>query len=186
MSIRCSGEASRSFIIGSRLWPPAMMRAPAPTRSSAARAPSTLVARSYSNGPGVCTRRPFVRGGLAGRHALADAGLLARLVLLGRIGADHRRARHALRMRLAALRVQLARGEASAGGVPQRRPVRAGRRDRRFAPQTRKRERPLRVHLGDPGRGYAAALLVIAEPDAAGAGVDTVDQADRVLQSGLL
>ena len=54
MSIRCSGLASRSFIIGSRLWPPAMMRASGPWRSSAAIAPSTLVARSYSNGAGVC------------------------------------------------------------------------------------------------------------------------------------
>ena len=31
MSIRCSGLASRSFIIGSRLWPPAMIRAPEPS-----------------------------------------------------------------------------------------------------------------------------------------------------------
>ena len=46
MSIRCSGVASRSFIIGIRLWPPAMIRAPEPTRCSDAIAPSTLVARS--------------------------------------------------------------------------------------------------------------------------------------------
>ena len=31
MSIRCSGFASRSFIIGSRLCPPAMMRASEPS-----------------------------------------------------------------------------------------------------------------------------------------------------------
>ena len=54
MSIRCSGFASRSFIIGSRLWPPAMMRASGPSRWSDAIAPSTLVARSYSNAAGVC------------------------------------------------------------------------------------------------------------------------------------
>ncbi len=59
MSIRCSGLASRSFIIGSRLWPPAMIRASGPSRSSAAIAPSTLVARSYSNGAGVCNRAPL-------------------------------------------------------------------------------------------------------------------------------
>ena len=46
MSIRCSGCASRSFIIGSRLWPPAMIRASGPRRLSDAIAPSTLVARS--------------------------------------------------------------------------------------------------------------------------------------------
>ena len=59
MSIRCSGAASRSFIIGSRLCPPAMIRASGPSRSSDAIAPSTLVARSYSNGAGVCNGDPF-------------------------------------------------------------------------------------------------------------------------------
>ena len=62
MSIRCAGVASRSFIIGSRLWPPAMTRASGPSRSSDAIAPSTLVARSYSNGAGVCTWLPSVVG----------------------------------------------------------------------------------------------------------------------------
>ena len=47
MSIRCSGLASRSFIMGSRLWPPAMMRASEPSRCRDAITPSTLVARSY-------------------------------------------------------------------------------------------------------------------------------------------
>ena len=46
MSMRCPGLARRSFIIGSRLCPPAMIRASGPRRSSAAIAPSTLVARS--------------------------------------------------------------------------------------------------------------------------------------------
>ena len=46
MSMRCSGLASRSFIIGSRLWPPAMMRASGPSLWRASMAPSTLVARS--------------------------------------------------------------------------------------------------------------------------------------------
>ena len=63
MSIRCSGLASRSFIIGSRLWPPAMMRASEPSRCSDAIAPSTLVARSYSNGAGVCNTCSFQRAG---------------------------------------------------------------------------------------------------------------------------
>ena len=67
MSIRCSGLASRSFIIGSRLWPPAMIRASGPSRSSAAIAPSTLVARSYSNGAGVCKRAPLGSGRVGSR-----------------------------------------------------------------------------------------------------------------------
>ena len=46
MSIRQAGLASRSFIIGSRLWPPATIRASPSWRASAAIAPSTLVARS--------------------------------------------------------------------------------------------------------------------------------------------
>src|SRR3954451_22590597 len=71
MSIRTSGLARRSFIIGSRLWPPAMTRASGPWRSSAAIAPSTLVARSYSNGPGVCTSGPLL--GRAGGPGLGAA-----------------------------------------------------------------------------------------------------------------
>src|SRR5919106_1269491 len=54
MSMRTSGLARRSFIIGSRLWPPARSRASGPCRSSSAKASSTLPARSYSNGAGVC------------------------------------------------------------------------------------------------------------------------------------
>src|SRR6188508_662593 len=99
MSTSNSGEARRSFIIGSKEWPPAITRAPAPTRPSVAIAPSRLVARSYSNGPGVCTRGPFVR-----RQVSPDARLGAGLVLLRRVGADHGRARHALGTRLAYLR----------------------------------------------------------------------------------
>src|SRR5213078_2074675 len=98
MSIRTSGLARRSFIIGSRLWPPAMTRASGPWRWSAAMAPSTLVARSYSNGPGVCTSVPLLAlaGGpgvgagvaVAVRRGTAHGGLRARLVALGRVGAD--------------------------------------------------------------------------------------------------
>src|SRR4051794_1374235 len=55
MSTRCSGAARRSFIIGSKLWPPAITRASGPSRPSRAIASSTLVARSYSNGAGTCT-----------------------------------------------------------------------------------------------------------------------------------
>ena len=55
MSIRRSGLARRSFIIGSRLCPPARMRVSGPYFSSSSIAFWTLVARSYSIGPGVCT-----------------------------------------------------------------------------------------------------------------------------------
>src|SRR5947199_8022774 len=54
MSTRNSGAASRSFIIGRRLCPPATSRASGPSRSRMASASSTLVARSYSNGAGTC------------------------------------------------------------------------------------------------------------------------------------
>src|SRR3954467_9395291 len=95
MSIRGAGWGSRSFIIGSRLWPPAMIRASGPSRSSDSIAPSTLVARSYSNGAGVC--KPSLLLGRPGRHALARrADVLAPLVLLGRPGAYDGRARQPL------------------------------------------------------------------------------------------
>src|SRR5918995_1285798 len=84
MSTRCSGLASRSFIIGSRLCPPAMMRASEPRRWSAAMAPSTLVARSYSNEAGVCKGSLLcLRVDLARR----GAGVLqVRLLALGEVG----------------------------------------------------------------------------------------------------
>src|ERR687897_2973260 len=84
MSTRCWGWASRSFIIGSRLCPPAMMRASEPRRWSAAMAPSTLVARSYSNEAGVCKGSLLcLRVDLARR----GAGVLqVRLPALGEVG----------------------------------------------------------------------------------------------------
>src|SRR3954453_22965316 len=121
MSIRCSGVESRSFIIGSRLWTPAMIRASGPRRSSAAIAPSTLVARSYSDGAGVCTGPPSLS-----RHAAADAGLRARLVLRRRIPPDTRRARQPPRAPLAPLGVQQSGRQAAAGDVAQDFAGRAG------------------------------------------------------------
>src|SRR3954452_17814013 len=87
MSTRCSGAASRSFIIGSRLWPPAITRASGPSRSSSARASSTLVARSYSNGAGTCIQNLLFPRGLPNadarrvRSAVKD-GLTDRLIRL--------------------------------------------------------------------------------------------------------
>src|SRR4051794_21661557 len=54
MSIRYSTSTSRSFIIGSRLCPPATSRAELPRRLSNEIAWSMLVARSYSKGAGTC------------------------------------------------------------------------------------------------------------------------------------
>src|SRR5207248_900590 len=85
MSTRHGGLASRSFIIGSRLWPPAITRAS--ERWSEAIAPSTLVARSYSNAGGVCTVAPLFGG---------RCTVCLLLVLHGCVGPDHRRARHRL------------------------------------------------------------------------------------------
>src|ERR1700758_2790504 len=62
MSTRYSGLAIRSFIIGNRLWPPATIIAPSPSWSSNPIAWSTLVARSYSNGPGTCMATTSVGG----------------------------------------------------------------------------------------------------------------------------
>src|SRR5262245_55109537 len=108
MSIRCAGLARRSFIIGSRLWPPAITRASGPSRSSAAITPSTLVARSYSNGAGVCIRAPL------------GLGVLDRCVR-----ADHRRARQLLRALVTDVGVQEHRGAGAALHVAQHRAVRA-------------------------------------------------------------
>src|SRR4051794_12657056 len=171
MSIRTSGLARRSFIIGSRLWPPAMTRASGPWRWSAAMAPSTLVARSYSNGPGVCTsvRLLALAGGsgvggavpvaVAVRRRATPAGLGARLVAHPRVGADDRRALEPLRAPLARLRIQQTRGQAAALDVAQDRPAaRAGGGDRRLAAEAGERQRALRVDLADPRAADVAAV----------------------------
>ena len=60
MSISVSGCASRSFIIGIRLCPPARIRASGPNLASSASACSTLVAFSYSTCAGTCMRPSLV------------------------------------------------------------------------------------------------------------------------------
>ena len=90
MSIRCSGFASRSFIIGSRLWPPAITRASGPSLCSDAIAPSTLVARSYSNAAGVCTGLLSSLGRAVRQPLARCADVFPLLVLHGRVGADDR------------------------------------------------------------------------------------------------
>src|SRR5919201_4213130 len=118
MSTRCSGLARRSFIIGRRLWPPAMTRASEPRRCRAASAPSTLVARSYPNGAGVCIT--FLLTSSAGGHALARLpDVLPLLVLDGGVGADDRRARHEVGLGLADLGIQQACRQAAPLDVAQ-------------------------------------------------------------------
>jgi hypothetical protein len=50
MSTSTAGSASRSIIIGTRLWPPAMTRASSPASASADTASSQEPARTYSKG----------------------------------------------------------------------------------------------------------------------------------------
>src|SRR5665213_93564 len=114
MSIRCSGLARRSFIIGSRLWPPAITRASEPRRCREAITPSTLVARSYSNGAGVCIAFVLLSFGHP-RPRAADRHL--GVVLDWRVLADHRRARHQLRVRLADIGIQGSCRQAAVIGV---------------------------------------------------------------------
>src|SRR4051794_35924419 len=121
MSIRTSGLASRSFIIGSRLWPPAMTRASGPWRWSAAIAPSTLVARSYSNGPGVCTSGPLL--GRAGGPGLGPAVTVAvrrgrRARRAGRAGRARPPLRHPPPPRETPGRAPAAPGAVGRGGGP--------------------------------------------------------------------
>src|SRR3954452_3390531 len=113
MSTSSEGCASRSFIIGSRLCPPAITRASS-LAFNVAIAPSRLVARSYSNRAGVCI---FV----------LDRG----------VGADDGRATRAV------AGIEPAGREAAVARVAQRRPARAGRGDRRLAAQPRQRQRAL-------------------------------------------
>src|SRR5215207_2191627 len=58
MSTSTSGAASRSFIIGIRLCPPATSRASGPYRRNKSTASSTEVATSYSNRAGTCKAPP--------------------------------------------------------------------------------------------------------------------------------
>jgi hypothetical protein len=58
MSINASGCASRSFIMGSRLCPPATTTDSGPYSASSVSACSTLVALRYWNEAGTCISPP--------------------------------------------------------------------------------------------------------------------------------
>ena len=59
MSIRCRGEASRSFISGMRLCPPERILASSPSRASSAVASPIELGAWYSNAPGIIVVTPF-------------------------------------------------------------------------------------------------------------------------------
>src|SRR3954469_20182788 len=183
MSTRYSGFASRSFIIGSRLCPPAITRASGPCFTSDAIAPSTLSARSYSNGAGVCMSSPP----LPHRAPLARLpDVLTLLVLDRRVRPDHGGARQVLRRGRSPLGVEHPRGEAAALDVAQHSARRVARGDRRLAPEPRERERALGVDLADARRLGRPRLGVVAEALGRRARVEALDQPDRVLNSRLL
>src|SRR4051794_18110337 len=180
MSTRYSGFASRSFIMGSRLWPPAITRASGPCFTSNAMAPSTLSARSYSNGAGVCTRLP-------GRQPPARLpDVLALLVLNRRVRPDHGRARQILRRWRAPLRGEHPRREAAALDVAQHRPRRVAGGDRSLASEPRERQRAPGVDLADARRLDVPALRVLPEAFGRRAGVEALDEPHRVLHARLL
>src|SRR3954447_19273015 len=92
MSMTYSRLASRSFIMGIRLWPPAINRASLPSRPSRLIACSTLLARSYSKGAGTCMHPPVdvVRTTLLPRTPLVNAHLSGSLKrTLVRTGEQH-------------------------------------------------------------------------------------------------
>src|SRR3954453_8694451 len=175
-----------------------MIRASGPSLSRDAMAPSTLVARSYSNAAGVCNTCSFSNPG-DGRSCVPnstsyvffpDSGLawvvarrlalrklsarcpdvVALFVLHGRVGADHGRPRQGLRALMADVVVQGTRRQAAALDVPENRTCRIGRRDRRLPPEPRQRERALRVDLADARRRGAGAAREAPETGGRGAG----------------
>src|SRR5215207_4033126 len=133
-------------------------------------------------------------GGFGPRALLADlclircgpAALLARRVLDGRAGADHRRPRQLFGARLARLGIERARLEAAALHVPKHRALGARGGDRRLSPEPRERERPLRVHLRDARWLDGLAVGEVAQPLGRGPRIETFDQSDRVRQARLL
>src|SRR3954466_13234072 len=183
MSTRYSGFASRSFIIGSRLCPPAITRASGPCFTSDAIAPSTLSARSYSNGAGVCMSSPP----LPHRAPLARLpDVLTLLVLDRRVRPDHWGARQVLRRGRTPLRVEHPRREAAALDVAQHGARRVARGDRRLAPEPRERERALGVDLADARRLHGLAVRHVAEAGGGRTRVEAVDEAHGVDHAGLL
>src|SRR4051794_40715930 len=136
--------------------------------------------------PGSAGGAPLGSGTL-GREALARrADVLAALVLLGSAGADDRRRRQPLGALVPDGRVERARGEAAALDVAQHALAGAGGGDRRLAAEPRERQRPLRVDLADARGNELHALGIRTEARGGCAGIDALDESDRVVQARLL
>ena len=108
------------------------------------------------------------------------------LVLHRRVGADDRRPGERRRHRLTDLGIQQSRSEASALDVPQHGTGGVARSDRRLPAEPGERERASRVDLSDARRHDLRALREVPEPRCGGAGIQALDESDRVGDAGLL
>ncbi len=153
--------------------------------ASDAIAPSTLVARSYSNGAGVCIRLAPFASAPPGRHRrlARERGMRggAEVGVAARTG-PARRCRSP---------ASAAASPGASGGAPgtarasrprcridvaQHRALRARGGDRRLAAEPRERQRAARVDLGDPRRRDPLALREVAKPGGGGARIEPVDR----------
>ena len=181
MSIRCSGWASRSFIIGSRLWPPAMIRASGPSRSSEAIAP-------------VDAGRTLVlewRGGLHGAPLLRQ-DCLAGNCLRGWPMSSRRSYCSGESVPMTGERGSSAAPVLAARRVQHRATPRCRRRDRAAPaprglaaaigasrPSRASVSVPSRVDLADPRRHDVLALREVAQARGGGARVEALDRGRR-------
>ena len=172
------GFASRSFIIGSRLCPPAMTRASgraaAATRSRRRRwwRARTRMARASA-------RCSLLSGGSA-RELLAGCRCrpAARTARARRCRSPA--TRQGLGTRLADLGIEQRAPRGCRPRRPERRARRVGHCDRGLAAEPGERERALRVDLADARRLDRRAVGEVPEPGCAGAGVEALDEADGV------
>src|SRR5512132_4680852 len=114
------------------------------------------------------------------------ADVFALFVLHGCVGADDRRPGQGLRPRLADLRVELPRRQASSLHVPQCGTCGVPDCNRSLAAEPCEGERPLRIDLADPRRLDRRALREVPEAGGRRSGVQTLDEADGVGQAGFL
>src|SRR5215212_10811943 len=164
-----------------------MIRTSEPSRSSAASAPSTLVARSYSKGAGVCNLAVPLASGAPDREPLARCpDVVALFVTDGGVGADDRGGREVLRARVTDARVELPCRQAATLDVPENLARRTRGGDRRLAPEPRQRERAPCIDLADPRRVDLRALGKAPQAGGGSPRVHAVDEADGLAQAGLL
>ena len=187
MSIRCSGLARRSFIIGSRLWPPAMIAGVAAVlaerRDRALDAGRALivewrwglhqrVAPFGSDRVRRPRRHPRMRGpptSASGSYWTGES-----VPMTGERGSSRRRA---ARGRPGTARSVATRCRTTGCAAPG---PSGGGGDRRLASEPRERQRAARVDLADPRRLDLLGLREVAQPAGGGARVEPVDQPDGV------